>query len=144
MNPRAPGNTFAYRGVRVAVAETYAVSGGNGTALGIDVTPEAAGNLPGAGTETSPLGSDPGTTGQTNKRTGDSSGSGDGGSGGPTAGTTPQPASPGINPSPSPSFTGTLSRDEQLFRMKWGWAAYDAAQREAARDAANQAAGTNP
>lgn len=123
VNPQAPGNSLAFQGMRVAVAAASPSDDGAGTALAVDVTPEedSAGEDPASGNSQST------PAGLAGAAETDSTSAGQGAS-------APLP-SPSAVPNEG-SYQPGLSQEEQLFRMKWGWAAYDAARREAARAAA--------
>jgi hypothetical protein len=61
-----------------------------------------------------------------------------------SGGNEPASASPAISfPGKSPSCRpdrSVFSSEDDLFRTKWGWAAYNAAQQEAAKESADQSA----
>ncbi len=120
VNPAAPGNAFAFRGVRVSVAEAYKTAQG-GTALAVDVTPEALADNDLAPNFSSSTSFAP--------ETADSTAS--------PAISAPSPSiektttSTSENPVSAKKSSSGFSEDEELFRLKWGWEAFDAAQREA-------------
>lgn len=126
-NPTAAGNFLHFRGISVGLAETSQSRGGEDRSLGVDVSPEPAP-------------------------------SGDGGSNPSPSGISADPSSPAVaaaspvavRKTPDDDATQVtvtnaaqanaqaaadgFSQEDELFRMKWGWTAYDAARSEARRE----------
>ncbi len=131
-NPTASGNAMHFRGIRVALAETYQGDGNGGRSLGVDLSPEAKN----ASISNSASGAEAGSS--SIPTAGASAGSG-----GSASGSTSQRTSRTFNasaasaPGSSTVDAGSsgFSKEDELFRMKWGWAAYDAARSEAQKEA---------
>lgn len=123
LDPRKPGNSFRSSSVRVSVAGSYATA--EGPALAVDFSRESDASPAPQGTEEvvtapSPASPPPATKPDSN-------------------------STPAITPRPSVTVDGSplaTPTDEELFRMKWGWDAYDQAQREAVREAGRNATPT--
>lgn len=137
--------------MRVAVAENLGTGPAGQPGLAVDVTAEAA--APTTGSEaTSPnddssasaandatASAEPSTVSRRSSATGVSA----------TATDATDTADSSTAPTDQTSETPRRSRlqvftpEENLFRAKWGWAAFDLMRREAAREAANRAAVSN-
>jgi hypothetical protein len=109
--------------VRVAVAETYPATEDGGTPLGIDLGPTGTANSSSedAGTEGTAIGA-----GNENPRNEIAKGD------------DPANFSAGGSETPNADKALSAAEEEDLFRMKWGWAAFDAAQTEAMREQDNR------
>lgn len=125
-NPATPGNSVAFQGIRVGLTETYDSPGAEERGLGVELEPDAAvvdgtnSDIPVDGGETVAVVPNRG-----------GSGTGRFGSdGGNTVGRPPR----GL-PVQEDAIDDGLTYDDELFRMKWGWAAFDAARTEAKREA---------
>lgn len=121
LNSSSPGNSFTYRGTRVALAEIYDSTGPEGRAMAMDFSPasdEAA---------ITPSDTVDGATAAAPSRRGR----------GKAAAT--NTASPALVPFQAEvqSEEG-MSLEDELFRMKWGWAAFDAARSQARREASSE------
>jgi hypothetical protein len=128
----APGNYLHFRGMRVAVAENLGSRGSTQPALGVDVSPAAVGGD----------GIDPAqASNEIPSSSGDSAAAGPAAAGDRTASasaSTPtgsQPRTPGK--STYVTDPSVFSAEDDLFRTKWGWAAFNAARKEADSAAAD-------
>jgi len=118
VNPSAPGNSLNFHGAHVAVAEAYS-NGDAGDALAIDISP-AAENESQSEAETSVVeASSPNAS--SNPRTSHTS----------REGSQTSAAGGQQETVVLASSSEDLNREDELFRMKWGWAAFDAARKEA-------------
>jgi len=147
----APGNFLHFRGMRVAVAENLGTGPAGQPGLAVDVTPEAA--APTTGSEaTSPndnssasaandatASAEPSTASRRSSATGVSATAIDATY---VADSATVPTDP-TSETPRRSRLQVFTPEENLFRAKWGWAAFDLMRREAAREAANRETAAN-
>lgn len=141
----AAGNFLHFQGMRVAVARAYTAQSPANPALGVDITPEnatatpyavAATNSAGAMAAESSAAAIPAAS-----ATEDSSAHSAQNSRANSSATSAPNAQAVSSTAPADTQRGDgFTREEELFRTKWGWAAFDAAQSAAAREAANQSA----
>ncbi len=126
IEPDAPGNSVSFRGMRAAVVENLSGGQGSRPALSVDVTPAvspASANDAGAADGVIPSSTNPPV-------------------GAPPAEAAPDvsvPATVAATPQKRSSMQ-IFTAEENAFRTRWGWEAFDLMRREAAREAANQAA----
>jgi hypothetical protein len=139
------GNFLHFQGMRVAVARAYTAQSPANPALGVDITPEnatATPNTTAAANSTGAMAAESGAAAiPASSATEDSSAqtarNGRADSGATSA---PNPQTVSSNAPADTQHGDGFTREEELFRTKWGWAAFDAAQSAAAREAANQSA----
>jgi hypothetical protein len=142
----AAGNFLHFQGMRVAVARAYTAQSPANPALGVDITPEPPASAANVAAQNaaiadhvSPaiaaLGSLPAPPANDAFSTQDA----------PESSRVTPPITSGSEtaamggPAKTPRGDG-FTAEEALFRTKWGWTAFDAAQSAAAREAANSSA----
>lgn len=136
-NPAGAGNSIAFQGVRVGLTETYDSPDGNGRAWGVELSPDPNGAAGNPGSETpdglAAVASRDGGGAESGKR--GQSGSGE------SKGNTTQPLANA--PGSDGAVDDGMTYEDELFRVKWGWAAWDAARTEAKREADRRRHGGN-
>lgn len=121
----APGNFIRFRGMRAAVAGSYESGTPGDRALAMDFSPEAASESDGGTARNSITPSAATDSGATAPNAATRGGS-----------ETAENGESARRPEGGDKVQATgMTREDELFRMKWGWAAYDAAQREARKEA---------
>lgn len=121
----APGNFIRFRGMRAAVAGSYESGKPGDRALAMDLSPEATSEGDNGAADDSTTASAPSDSGETASTAATRAGS-------ETAENGATANRPGQD---NKVQANGMTREDELFRMKWGWAAYDAAQREARKEA---------
>jgi len=155
VEPSAPGNSLHFRGMRIAVAENLGTGPAGQPGLAVDITPEAS--APGAASEattqngdfndptTAPLEGVSADQLPANRRASaarssiSSTSEND-----PTALSSSETvAVDQTTETPPRSRLQVFTPEENLFRARWGWAAFDLMRREANREASNRPTATN-
>ncbi|MDD5351508.1 MAG: hypothetical protein PHQ12_14950 [Chthoniobacteraceae bacterium] len=130
VNPAAPGNSLRFHGIRAAVAQAYPSGKGGGPALGVDLSADPSSGQPASNSAIPGIGSANGTalaeSASPNPATA---------SGGNLQNQQNSAAQSASAPGGTNRSSGGFTQEDLLFRMKWGWAAFDAARTAARKEA---------